>query len=144
VTDFFFGRRLAESFHTRKVPGRASSSINTGGTFSSGNEDSTKGWGPSNHAPGFKIEDQILEFLTSHGLVWDPQPDLENAVASFKEAEYQSHVHDFLHKSIWNNDLEGSLRQLFKQLNVDPENRNAAIKCIKQNGLAERCLIARS
>jgi L-asparaginase/Glu-tRNA(Gln) amidotransferase subunit D len=70
-------------------------------------------------------------------LVWDPQPDLENAVASFKEAEYQSHVHDFLHKSIWNNDLEGSLRQLFKQLNVNPENRNAAIKCIKQNGLAE-------
>ncbi len=108
--------------------------INTGGTFSSGNADPSKGWGPANQVEGFKIEDEILRFLESRGLVWIPDPLL--VTHSFNEAECETHVQDLLKHGLWNDRLNGTIRHLLKTLKVSPEAREMVVAGIREKGIA--------
>lgn len=108
--------------------------INTGGTFSSGNMDPSKGWGPANHKPEFKIEDEILAFLSSHDLLWDAKAEV---VPPFIEDVYRTRVDEFLNRNIWDEDLDGTVRQLLKYLGLPPSARDEAIALAKEHESSE-------
>jgi L-asparaginase/Glu-tRNA(Gln) amidotransferase subunit D len=119
--------------------------INTGGTFSSGNADSSKGWGPSNHPPGFSIGREIENFLRTHGLVWDVDPDVAAAEQTFDAVPHEKVLSGYFDTGVWNFEIGDLMRQFLKKRGVEEvKTRHAVVgemekgfKSQSDNGNAE-------